>query len=497
MMLGLLAEWNVHQSVEDAHFRPIAETIGLGGGSSVFQFSVDRQRASAEPLPGATNQTVVKRRVFTKNRVLGSAAIAAGLIFAAGAFVLWPAYSNPVSSLYTSAIGYLKVERLLGIQMDSEAGHPVWHDFETPVLGEGTIQCNFYNVPVVPTARVKTIYVEEGDQVKEGQLLAELNETEATLNLNSAQLGVASAAAERQRVEAGSETALAAERPEKDRVSLEGLAQVVKEAEAKVEMYRKLKASGAASRLELVNAEIELANAQTSYAEAQVNSGRSTQGLPQSNEIAQNAINAAQNLVQLREEALKYYRVTAPAEGVIDRVLIRDGEYNQNAGNTGFIIAPGMWFEANLDQRAVADLREGMEASVNLEAYAGRSFRATVEKIIPIVTFNAGGPATTSPVRPLGTGSPEWPATFKVRLHLDSPGIKLTPGMTGFARVVARHRRALAVPRDALSSLSTGKVVVRIVDTADHPVTTPVSLGEVSARFIEITRAPDTSNSVL
>src|SRR5260370_42421999 len=38
MMLGLLAEWNVHQSVEDAHFRPIAETIGLGGGSSVFQF---------------------------------------------------------------------------------------------------------------------------------------------------------------------------------------------------------------------------------------------------------------------------------------------------------------------------------------------------------------------------------------------------------------------------------------------------------------------------
>jgi multidrug efflux pump subunit AcrA (membrane-fusion protein) len=494
MMIGLLAEWNVHQSVEDAHFRPIAETIGLGGGSSVFQFSVDRQPASAEPSPGATNQTVIKRRVFTKNRILGSAAIAAGLIFAVGAFVLWQAYSNPASWLYTSAIGCLKV---LGTQIDAEAGHPVLHDFETPVLGEGTIQCNFYNVPVVPTARVKAIHVEEGDEVKEGQLLAELNETEATLNLNSAQLSVASAAAERQRVEAGSVNALVAERPDKDRVSLAGIAKVVKEAEAKVEMYRQLKASGAASRLELVNAEIELANAQTSYAEAQVNSGMSTQGLPQSKEIAQNAINNAQNLVQLREEALKYYRVTAPADGVIDRVLIRDGEYNQNAGNTGFIIASGMWFEANLDQRAVADLREGMDATVNLEAYAGRSFRATVERIIPIVTFNAGGPETTSPVRPLGTGSPEWPATFKVRLHLDSPGIKLTPGMTGFARVVARHRRALAVPRDALSSLSTGKGVVRVMDNADHPVATPVSLGEVDARFVEITGGLDASNWVL
>ena len=439
----------------------------------------------------------MKCRVFTRNRVLGSTVIATGLIFAAGAFVLWPAYTNPESRLFTSAIGFLNVQRFLGMPMEAEAVHPVLHDFETPVLGEGTIQCNFYNVPVVPMARVNALYVEEGDEVKEGQLLAELNETEATLSLNSAQLGVASAAAERQRVEAGSVNALDAERPEKDRVNLEGLAQVVKEAEAKAEMYRKLKDSGAASSLELVNAEIELANAQTSYKEAQVSSGMSTQGLPQSKEIAQNAINDAQNLVQQREEALKYYRVTAPAAGVIDRVLIRDGEYNQNPGNTGFIIASGMWFEANLDQRAVSDLREGMDATVDLEAYAGRSFRAKVERIIPIVTFNAGGPDTTSPVRPLGTGSPEWPATFKVRLHLDSPGVKLTPGMTGFARVVARHRRALAVPRDALSTLSAGKGVVRVADNSDRPTETTVSLGEVDARFVEITGGLDASNWVL
>ena len=60
-----------------------------------------------------------------------------------------------------------------------------------------------------------------------------------------------------------------------------------------------------------------------------------------------------------------------------------------------------------------------MEATVNLEAYAGREFRATVERVIPIVTFNAGGPETKTPVRPLGTGTPEWPATFTVRLHLE------------------------------------------------------------------------------
>jgi HlyD family secretion protein len=439
----------------------------------------------------------MERRVLTQDRVLGFILIATGLIVAAGAFVLWPAYTNPVSRLYTSAIGYLKVQRLLGIQMEAEAEPAVWHDFEIPLLGEGTIQCNFYNVPVVPTARVTNLHVEEGDEVKEGQLLAELDETAAILSRDSAQVAVASAMAQQQRVEAGSVNALVAERPEKDRVSLEGLAKVVKEAEAKVEMYQKLRATGASSLLELVNAEKELANAQTNYNEAQVDARMSTKGLPQSKEIAQSAVNEAKNLLQQRQEALKYYKIIAPARGVIDRVLIRDGEYNQSAGNTGFIIASGMWFEANLDQRAVTDVREGMEASVNLEAYAGRSFRATVERIIPIVTFNAGGPEATSPVRPLGTGSPEWPATFKVRLHLDSPRVKLTPGMTGLARLICHHRKALAVPREAVSSLSAGKGVVRTVDDSGHHTSILVSLGEVDDRFVEITGGLDSSAWVL
>jgi multidrug efflux pump subunit AcrA (membrane-fusion protein) len=439
----------------------------------------------------------MRKPIFTQNRVLAVIVAATGLVLAAGAFVLWPSYTNPESRLYTSAIGYLKVQRLLGMPMEAEAEHPVWHDFETPILGEGRLQCDFYNVPLVPAARVTALHVQEGDEVKEGQLLAELDDTTAILNARSARLALASATAERQRVEAGSVNTLVAERPEKNRVSIDGLAKVVKDAEAKVEMYRKLQGTGAASRLELVNAEMDLANAQMDLNQAQVDAGMSTVGLPQSKKIAQNAVNDSENLLTQRQEELKYYRVRAPASGIINLVLIRYCEYNQNAGNPGFIIASGLWFEANLDQRALADVHEGMEATVNLEAYAGRYFRATVERVIPIVTFNAGGPETKTPVRPLGTGSPEWPATFTVRLLLEAPGVRLAPGMTGFARVIAHHRRALAVPREALSSLSAGKGVVRIVDDSGNPVTTPVSLGEVDERFVEITGGLDASDWVL
>ena len=156
-----------------------------------------------------------------------------------------------------------------------------------------------------------------------------------------------------------------------------------------------------------------------------------------------------------------------------------------------------MWFEADVDQRAVANVEEGMEGTINLESYAGRTFNATVERVIPIVTFSAGGPETKTAVRPLGTGTPEWPATFKVRLEFDDPGVKIAPGMTGFARVVARRRQVLAVPREAVSSLSGGKGVVRVVKDSGQAISTLVSLGDVDDKFVEITSGLDPSDWIL
>jgi HlyD family secretion protein len=438
-----------------------------------------------------------KRRISWANRILAVIVLLTGSALAVGAFLLWPAYINPQSRIYTSALGFLKVQRLLGMQVQAEAEQPTYHDFDIPILGEGTVQCNFYNVPVVPTARVKELLVEEGDTVKKGQVLAQLDDSQAQFNYKTAELALASAKAQLQRVQAGSVNTMAAERPQKDQVDLKGMEKVVRSAKTKVDMYKKMEKDGASSKLELVNAELEYANAETSLEQAKVSVGMSSQGFPGANSVAQNAIDDAQNLVQQRADELKYYQVLAPADGIIDRVLVRDGEFNQNQGNTGFIVASGMWFEAQMDQRAVANMQEGMEATVNLESYAGRTLNATVERVIPIVTFSAGGPETKTPVRPLGTGTPEWPATFKVRLRLDDPGVKIAPGMTGFARVMARRRQVLAVPREAVSSLSAGKGVVRLVDGAGRPVSTPVSLGEVDDQYVEITGGISPSDWIL
>jgi HlyD family secretion protein len=438
-----------------------------------------------------------KGRISWANRILAVIVLLTGAALAGGAFLLWPAYMNPQSRMYTSALGFLKIQRMLGLHMQAEAEQPVYHDFDVPILGEGTVQCNFYNIPIVPTARVKSLLVEEGDLVKKGQVLAELDDSQAQYNYRTAQIALASAKAQLERVQAGSVNTMTAERPQKDQVDLKGMEKVVKAAKAKVDMYRKMEQDGASSKVELINAELEYATDETNYEQAKVSAGMSSQGFPSANLVAQNAIDDANNLLEQRTEELKYYQVLAPADGIIDRVLVRDGEFNQNTGNTGFIVASGMWFEAEMDQRAVANVQAGMEATVNLESYAGRTLEATVERVIPIVTYSAGGPETKTPVRPLGTGTPEWPATFKVRLRLADDGLKVAPGMTGFARVIAHHRQVLSVPRDAVSSLSAGKGVVRVVNNSGRSISTLVSLGDVDDHFVEITSGIDPTDWIL
>ena len=92
-------------------------------------------------------------------------------------------------------------------------------------------RCNrdFYNVALVPIARLKALYVEEGDKVEQGQIVAELDNTVAVMNVHSAKSALVNAIAERQRVEAGTPTGLLAERPLKTRLNQDGLEKVLRE----------------------------------------------------------------------------------------------------------------------------------------------------------------------------------------------------------------------------------------------------------------------------
>ncbi|NNC90259.1 MAG: HlyD family efflux transporter periplasmic adaptor subunit, partial [Akkermansiaceae bacterium] len=359
--------------------------------------------------------------VLRENRLwLAALAVAAGLLVALGWFVLRPAYLDTNSRFYTSKLGYPSLLRKAGKPLPVGAASAQVREFRHAVMGEGTCASEPILVPAIPMARVIRVTVNAGEVVEEGQVLAELDTTRARIKRESAKLAVSTAQAELERVRAGSAYVLAQERPEVETINLAAEEERAALAREKVERFRSAERRGVVSRAKLLEIETEFTEAERSLAQTRLAKRMAEAGVAQSLLIAENAVRDAQEALEHREAELEDYVVRAPAAGVIERVLIHEGEYNQDSGKPAFIIASGLWFEACFDQSDFALVREGQEAEVRLAAYAGEVFAGTVRRIVPVVSFNQGGPEISRPLRPRGTGSPEWAATFKVRVEFDA-----------------------------------------------------------------------------
>ena len=228
------------------------------------------------------------------------------------------------------------------------------------------------------------------------------------------------------------------------------------------------------------------AELQKELSEAQLDMAE--KGLVQSKRIAQEAIRTAELAVELRQAELEGCKVYAPFDCTVERCLVHEGEYNAAPGNPGFLVAAGMWFEAQFDQVSYNQFHTGDPVEVRLEALTGRPLSGRVARIVPFVSYNLGGPETTRPVRPLGTGAPEWPATYAVRVDISNdPTTREWPlinGLTGFGKV-ALDTRATAIPRSAVISVSGQSGMVYVV-RGDRFEPREITLGIVDGEWAAI-----------
>ena len=208
--------------------------------------------------------------------------------------------------------------------------------------------------------------------------------------------------------------------------------------------------------------------------------------MAESKKIAENAVSDAKQALAHREEELKVFAVYAPADGVIDQVLINTGEYNQDSGKPGFLISSGLWFDAYFDQSDYGYVKQGQKAEVSLEAIPGQMFVAEIGSIKPIVSFNSGGPEISRPLRPRGTGSPEWAATFKAKLDFkEDVNLQVVTGMTGFSKLEV-SREMLTIPKAAVLSISAGSGVVNVVNSDESWEVREIQVGYVNDRVAEV-----------
>ena len=400
--------------------------------------------------------------------------------------LIWPAYQNPTARMYTSKLGYASVLRQTGQSFPVKTAIAVERQVEGVFLGEGLVQSEPIQVPMIAMARIMKVHVQEGDWVRKGQLLVELDDTRIKLKIEAAAAALETARAEQERVKVGSVNILLDERPEMDEIQLEAAKTTASAEKDKLERYRKLFSKGSVSNDKFLAQQVKSKEADVLLKKLLLRAELASKGKQNSLRIAKSTIREAEMGWQHRLAQLADYKTYAPADGVVERVLVHDGEFNQDPGRPAMILASGLWFEANVDQTSLGQLAPGNRVEVRLSAYQDRVIHGAVERIKPLVNFSLGGPETNRPIRPLGTGAPEWPATFAVRVKLEPNSGTIVPGLTGFARII-NTRTSVCVPRGAVSATSGNRGVVYVVnDEGDNCVPRDVSFGWTDEGWVEV-----------
>jgi multidrug resistance efflux pump len=294
----------------------------------------------------------------------------------------------------------------------------------TPLTTDAYVQA--YVIQVAPQVgeKVVRVHVREGDQVKAGTLLFELDpalfeqkvaaleaklvETEHQVKQLEADLAAARAGHER--LEADADFNAVVHRQEQAIFKTDSTTE-----RRYVEAVQKNKASQAAVR-------------QSASGVRRIEDALDAR-------IAGEHALVAQVKAQLAEAKLNlgYTRVYANCDGLITDLQLREGAYVHIGQAAMTLIDTSRWLiVGNFRENALTHLREGLLAQVALRGAPGRRLNARVQSVGWGVSQGQGVPSGQLPDVKIPTSWVPPAQRFQVRLILDDPGsVPLRVGMTG------------------------------------------------------------------
>lgn len=290
-----------------------------------------------------------------------------------------------------------------GHAVDVQAQPLEKHDIRSTVLASGTLTNEEQaKLSTEEIGKVTNIYVAEGDHVKKGQLLLQIDDQayRAAVEQNKAQVQLQQIAIQRQQLK---------------------LDNLRERWQRQQKLYqRKLidQDSFDAATNDLKIAEVDLESARESLTQAKA-------------QLAQ------------AEDRLSKTRAYSPMDGVVTSLDIKVGETAISSstnipGSSLMTIAdPGsIHAEVNVDEADIANVREGQQAKVYAIAYPDEPVDGVIDSVA-VSAKKAEGSQSLS---------------FAVKIRLDNKaGIMLRPGMSCRAEIVTTTMRAvLAVPIQAI-----------------------------------------------
>ncbi|MDQ0740994.1 efflux RND transporter periplasmic adaptor subunit [Pseudomonas sp. W4I3] len=302
-------------------------------------------------------------------------------------------------------------------------------DIENSVTALGTLQPRRYvDVGAQASGQIQKIHVEAGDQVKEGQLLVEIDPSTQKAKLDASRYAIENLAAQLQ-----------------EQKALHALAR------QKYQRQQRLSA-GNATREE----DVQTAKAELSATQARV-------------DMFQAQIRQAQASLRSDEAELGYTRIYAPMAGTVVAVDARVGQTLNAQQQTPLILRIArlspMTVWAEVSEADIGHVKPGMRAYFTTLSGGSRRWTSTVRQILPIPpkplneTQGSGSPSSASKS---GTGRV---VLYTVLLDVDNADNALMAEMTTQVFFVASQvKDALTVPVAALQGTSNADTqVARVV----------------------------------
>lgn len=285
------------------------------------------------------------------------------------------------------------------------------------------------NVP----GRVSEVDVHDNQQVRRGQILFQLDDRPFRIAVEAAGARLQGARLQVESLKADYQQRVA---------DLRSAQSALDYAQREYRRESRLLASGIASQSRVDQALLAESEGQQSVAAAKQKITAALARLGGQPDIAVNAhplVEQAQAALDRALLDLSYARVSAPSDGIVTGVEhLQAGSYLP-AATPAFVLVStrDVWVEADFKEDQLAHMRPGDPATVKIDAYPGRSFRAVVASITP-------GTGSQFSVLPPENATGNWVKVVQrldVRLRLEVTPPAVRSGLSA-AVTVDTHARA-------------------------------------------------------
>jgi HlyD family secretion protein len=289
-------------------------------------------------------------------------------------------------------------------------------DLEAVVSASGKIQPKrLVNITAETTGRVVNLAVNEGDRVRNGQFLLQIDPKNLRSRVDNSEASLQVAA-----------------------VSLDQMRQSVETAKVQLEQAKQTLArqQGLWKQQLTTRAELEKAENDVKSAES------SLQERDKSAKAQESRIMQERAAVDSAKYDLSKVRIESPIDGIVTRRNIQEGETAMigtmnNAGTVLLTLADMAIIQAEVevDETNIPNVKIGQAAKITIDAVPDKSFKGHVTEI------------GNSPIQASGQTSSTQATNFKVVVVLDEKVPEVRPGFTCTADITTATRKAVtAVP---------------------------------------------------